>query len=251
MDNQRGTEKKLSIAYSLCIACGIIAAICVGVPYGHWKGTLDVCGTLPSRQNCSCILYGRNTFNYIAGGSNHICNFVTFGPLAYVIFSLLLACFHGFRVMFGSTNSQRTITTKNELGEMVILQTVDSETTSPLTRSFWITKSIISVVLTIYALVLFAMFMDGFLHTCNEYRKRLEKILGIHGTVIPVIHNRLDCNAIFDFMDYIEPDTAIARRDGTINTAASLITGLIASCLSWVLFFFSSIWNINQARNKV
>lgn len=67
MDKQRFVEKYLSIAYSLSAVLGATSAITAGIAWGHWKETLDYCGFLGGRTNCSCILYGRNTLTYFQG----------------------------------------------------------------------------------------------------------------------------------------------------------------------------------------
>lgn len=130
------------------------------------------------------------------------------------------------------------------------MQAVQAGNTSHLPRAFWIFKATATAIFTIYALVHFSIFVDGYLTTCKQYRITLEKLLGVHGTLIPVIHNRLTCNAIFDFMDYIQPDTGNAYREGFINTAADLIIGMMASLFSWLLFFTAMILNITLARRR-
>ncbi|KRT83822.1 hypothetical protein AMK59_3885 [Oryctes borbonicus] len=252
MEQQRLVEKRLSIAYSLCVILGATAAITIGVAWGHWKETLDHCGNLGGRRNCSCILYGQNTLTYFQGGGVPACGWVTFGPIAYMLFSAGLACFHGFRVVFGSKGTKRrTITTRNEVGETVILQTIETNNTSLLPRGFWITTSVIAAVLTVYSLIHFAIYIDGFLSTCSEYRKTLEKALRLSGTVISVIHRRLSCSAVFDFMDYIHPNRADTYRSGLINTAAALIIGILSSFSAWILFLFATVLNIRLARIKL
>lgn len=135
-------------------------------------------------------------------------------------------------------------------GETIEVHAIQTETTDPLPRAFWIVHSIIAVIFTIYALVHFAIFVDGYLKTCNQYKRTLEKILDLRGTVTAVIHRRLSCISIFDFMDYIQPDTGNAYREGFINTGIDLTIGIIASFASWVLFAFAALLNIQMARNK-
>lgn len=107
-----------------------------------------------------------------------------------------------------------------------------------------------TVFFTIYTLVHFSIYLDGYLSTCKQYRLTLAQILQAHGTVLPVIHGRLSCNAIFDFMDYIQPDTGNAYREGFINTGLDLTIGIIASFFSWILFAFTSFYNIKFAKIK-
>lgn len=133
-------------------------------------------------------------------------------------------------------------------GEMVILQTMEVNNISRLPRGFWITTSVMAVILALYSLVHFAIYIDGFLNTCSEYRKTLEKSLRLNGSEVFVVHRRLSCAAIFDFMDYIHPNRADSYRSGIINTAAALIIGIIASFLAWIMFVFASVLNIRFAR---
>lgn len=245
--SQKIAESRLTIAYAMCVVFGATASITTGVAWGHWKETLDQC----VGRNCSCILYGVHTPNYFLGGDGSSCIWVTFGPLIYVLFTLGFTFFHGYRVLFGiKRTTSRTITTKNAVGETVVLQSVELSNTSPLPKAFWITAATMTAFFALYALVHFSIFIDGYLHTCNQYRYTIQKVLGLTGIIIPVIHNRLPCNAIFDFMDYIQPDSGNAYRSGFINTALDLLIGIIASFFAWIVFLLASYINIKQARKK-
>ncbi|RZB58836.1 uncharacterized protein BDFB_007602 [Asbolus verrucosus] len=241
------TEKRLTITYVLCTIAGATASITTGIAWGHWKPTLDQC---VNGKNCSCILYGQHTPSKFLGGNAAPCIWVTFGPLFYVLFCISMACFHGYRVLFSMQSVKtRTVISKNEAGEMVEMRAVQVNGTNPLPKSFWITLSTLTVIFTIYALIHFAIFLDGFRQTCNQYRKTLEILLGVHGTAIPVIHGRLSCQSIFDFMDYMQPDSGNAFRDGFIFTGADLIIGIVSSLFSWIFFIYASFLNITTARN--
>lgn len=135
-------------------------------------------------------------------------------------------------------------------GETIEVHAVQSESTDPLPRAYWISASIVTIFFTIYALVHFALFLDGYLVTCNQYKRTLERLLGVQGTVLPVIYGRLSCTAIFDFMDYMQPDTGIGYREGFINTGIDLSLGIAASCLSWLYFIYASFLNIKMAKYK-
>ncbi|KAJ8963007.1 hypothetical protein NQ314_005625 [Rhamnusium bicolor] len=137
-----------------------------------------------------------------------------------------------------------------EHGETVRIQAVTQETTTPLPRAFWICVSVLSVFFTIYALVHFAIYVDGYYQTCNQYRNTLEKHLSLHGSALPVIYHRLSCQGVFDFMDYIQLDSGNAYRDGIINTGLDLIFGVASAGISWILFLHSSIINIKLSTNR-
>lgn len=243
--DQGSAEKKLTAFYSLIVALGATTSITSGIAWGHWKQTLDQC----IGRNCSCILYGVHTPTVFLGGKDAACIWVTYGPLLYMILSIAMACFHGFRVLFSSKKVvTRTVTAKNEIGETIELHAVQGESTNPLPRAFWITMATITSIFTLYGLIHFSILTDGFFSTCKQYRLALHKQLGFGGTITPVIHERLACTAIYDFMDYIQPDSGNAYREGFINTGIDLTLSISASCFVWVLFLVSSIFNVKCSQ---
>ncbi|XP_050316225.1 uncharacterized protein LOC126750615 [Anthonomus grandis grandis] len=248
--DQLGVEKRLSLCYLVCVALGGITSISTGVAWGHWYRTLDQC----VGRNCSCIIYGKNTLSHFLGGGQSPCIWVTFGPLIYVFFCLCMTCFHGYRVLF-TTKSPRTRTTRSVLAKMehgstVQITTITQEDTSPLPRTFWITLSVLSSLFFAYALIHFAIFVDGYYTTCGQYKRVLEKLLRVDGTAQPVIYRRLYCQSIFDFMDYMQLDTGNAYTSGYINTGLALSFGLSASFFAWVLLFMAGVLNVIMAKRR-
>lgn len=130
------------------------------------------------------------------------------------------------------------------------MQALQETDTSSLPRKFWIVMSGFSSFFTLFALIHFSIYCDGFLSTCNQYRLTLQRILSLSGTALPVIHSRLNCQAIFDFMDYVQPDSLYATRDGFINTGLDLTLGIIASFVSFLLFGAAAFINIRLSRMK-
>lgn len=135
-------------------------------------------------------------------------------------------------------------------GGSIHIETVSQEMTSPLASAFWITTTVYTAIFTIYSLVHFGIYIGGYYRTCNQYRYTLEQHLRIHGTALSVIYNRLSCQGVFDFMDYMQRDTGTAYRDGIINTGLSLIIGISTSFISSVSFFFASFLNVKLSRNN-
>jgi len=72
----------------------------------------------------------------------------------------------------------------------------------------------------------------------------------MHGTVLPVIHARLACQSVFDFMDYMNLDSETAYRNGIINTGLSLLIGLTASFSAWLFLLLASVLNIIMAKRQ-
>ncbi|VEN38961.1 unnamed protein product [Callosobruchus maculatus] len=191
--DQLAVEKKLSLVYLFCAFAGVTSSITTGIAWGHWYRTLDQCVD----RNCSCIIYGHHTYTVFLGGEQVPCIWVTFGPLLYVFCTVSLVCFHGYRVLFATnspkTRSSRAMLAKMEPGESIQIEAVSQESTSPLPTAYWVTVSVLTGLFTIYALIHFSIYVDGYYTTCNQYRKTLEQFLGIHGSALPVIYSRLSC----------------------------------------------------------
>ncbi|CAH0546100.1 unnamed protein product [Brassicogethes aeneus] len=246
--DQLKAEQRLTIIYVLTSIFGAVASITSGIAWGHWKQTLDQC----IGRNCSCILFGEHTPSKFLGGSNGYCIWVTFGPLFLVFFCVGLTCFHGYRVLFSSrappSRKTRSVVAKLEPGENVLITAVSQESTSPLPRAYWIIVAVFSVISTIYAIIHFSVFVQGFYKTCNQYRLELENKFPVGGSALPVIHGRLSCQGIFDFMDYFEMDSGNAYRGGFINTGLDLILGIIGAAFTWMLFLLASYINIKMVQ---
>lgn len=135
-------------------------------------------------------------------------------------------------------------------GEAILMHGIVPSETDSLPRKFWIVISCFSTFFTLYALIHFSIYFDGFLTTCRQYRIVLQKMLSITGSALPVIHSRLQCQAIYDFMDYLQPDPIDSYRNGFINTGLDLILGIFASCVSFVAFGVSSFINIRFTRRS-
>lgn len=134
-------------------------------------------------------------------------------------------------------------------GETVIMQITTTDTES-ISSIYYIVASVITCLMTIYMLAHFSTFVDGYLYTCKQYRRVLIKDLHLTGTAIEVIQSRLPCNAVYDFMDYLEPITEDIIRDNFINTAAALIAGLVCSFFTFIAILVASIINVMFAKNK-
>ncbi|XP_072397184.1 uncharacterized protein [Diabrotica undecimpunctata] len=248
--DQLSAEKRLCCAYILAIAAGATSSISTGIVWSHWYRTLDQCVD----RNCSCIIYGTHTATHFLGGSQGACIWTTFAPLIYVFFGIGFICFHGYRVLFTtkspSGRATRTMLAKLDTGESVQIEAISQETTGHLPTSYWVTAAVFTCIFTVYSLVHFAIYMDGYFRTCNQYRSTLEVLLSVHGTALPVIYQRLQCQGVFDFMDYMQTDSGNAYRDGIINTGLSLIFGVSSACIAWISFLAASVVNIKVARRN-
>ncbi|XP_030761487.1 uncharacterized protein LOC115886466 isoform X2 [Sitophilus oryzae] len=138
--DQLSIEKGLTISYLLCAIMGIISSVTTGIAWGHWYLSLDQCGI---GRNCSCILYGQNTFSRFLGGGQAPCIWITYGPLLYVFLAICMTCFHGYRVLFTTKSpkmrTKRSVIARMNHGSSVQIETIAQEDISSLYRCFWIT----------------------------------------------------------------------------------------------------------------
>lgn len=134
-------------------------------------------------------------------------------------------------------------------GETIVMQIRTTEPT-PVNRVFWIIACIMTGILTLYMLIHFSIFADGYLYTCKQYRNQLKKLLHISGTAVEVIDVRLSCNAIYDFMDYLQLATGDIIRDNFINTAGGLIAGLVGSFFAFFSLLSAAVINVQMAKNS-
>lgn len=97
--NQYQTERRLSWCYGLLSVLLGVCVVCIGVVYGHWKTTLDVCpGSWLENTGCGCIFYGVSTFQYFNGGHNRNCLYAVLAPLPLLVYSIVMSLFHMYRV---------------------------------------------------------------------------------------------------------------------------------------------------------
>lgn len=69
--------------------------------------------------------------------------------------------------------------------------------------------------------------------------------------ILQAIHNRLPCGAIFDFMDYIQPDANNWRRSSEINTGLALQLAIITSWFNFFAWCSACSINFIMARRRL
>lgn len=135
-------------------------------------------------------------------------------------------------------------------GEVIVMTTktdvTDEDDISPY---YWIPVSIIGSFMALFTLIHAAMYLDGFLYSCKQYRNELIKHMQASGPLVAAIQGRLSCASVFDFMDYLHQDVSWdRRREGRINTAAALIIGLICSWTCIALWIWTVVIAAQRAR---
>lgn len=69
--------------------------------------------------------------------------------------------------------------------------------------------------------------------------------------LLQAIHNRLPCGAIFDFMDYVQPDANDWRRGNEINTGIALQLAISTSWFNFISWFATCSINLIMARKRL
>ncbi|XP_046972862.1 uncharacterized protein LOC124539608 [Vanessa cardui] len=253
--NQYQTERRLSWCYGLLAVLLGVSVISTAIPYNHWRATLDVCpGSWLENTNCGCIFYGVSTFQYFSGGHNSYCLYVIFAPLPIIVYALVMTLFHMYRVCInniGQYESEKSTTVEEIEGESIIVTSrARTSQTNDAVIYCWIPTSCIAAVFTIYNLEHAAIMTDGFLKTCQQYRGYLVRELHATGDHATAIHFRLSCQAIFDFMDYIQKDAPNSRRGDFINTGIALQLALITTWLAVILWIVVAAYTAIRAYKE-
>ena len=117
---------------------------------------------------------------------------------------------------------------------------------------WWIIFLVLACSVCVLLIALAVTLTDGYFSTCKEYRHRMAKY-EINGQMASAVANRLNCDAILDFMDYVEPfrrpffrkdyvnynrphEETDYERGSPINTGVSLqiaITSAWINCVAW------------------
>lgn len=241
------SERRLAYLYPLIGALSFICCISTAVAWHHWAYVLDTC----VETNCGCILNGLSTPTFFTGGHIAYCHWATYGLVLPIIFCFIFGIFHVFRVCCGKPRGHTsTATVRQRSGEVVVMTTktdvTDDDDISPY---YWIPVSIIGSFMALYTLVHAAMYLDGFLYSCKQYRNELIKYMQASGPLVAAIQGRLSCASVFDFMDYLHQDVSWdRRREGKIDTSAALIIGIICSWTCIALWIWTVVIAAQRAR---
>lgn len=246
-DKSKQAEKQLASLYTISGILVTISIICLAVTWQHWAWTLDVCINV----DCGCILYGVNTFRTFMGGDAKLCHFGTFALCPVLLVGVCLGAYHGYRTCISRKLDNpkpilRTISQDRQQQERVVV-------IGPKRRSVckqWILAGFLAVLLCFLSLSHSVVLTDGYYKTCNQYRRNLVQLLGSSGREVQVIHNRLSCGAILDYMDYLQPDANNWRRGTEINTGLALQIAITTSWFNFFAWLCIIVINFRMARDR-
>ncbi|XP_011501022.1 PREDICTED: uncharacterized protein LOC105364712 isoform X2 [Ceratosolen solmsi marchali] len=173
-------EKILGILYCLSVMSSLISVISLVITWQYWAWTLDVCINI----NCSCILYGINTFSTFMGGGVNLCHFGAFGLIPIILIGLCLAIYHGYHSYISrnfeerrSLPSIKNYQTRNSLEGRIM---VDGPTPRGPCKH-WMIVAFVNVLICCLSLAHAVVLTDGYYKTCNQYRRNLVRLLGSRG----------------------------------------------------------------------
>ncbi|KAK2581997.1 hypothetical protein KPH14_002433 [Odynerus spinipes] len=243
-------EGLLAILYSGAMILSIISLTCLTVTWQHWEFTLDVCISV----NCGCILYGINTFSTFMGGDIKLCHFGVYGLVPAIVIGLCLGLYHIYRCCINRGLDKPRVMTYNEnrisANDRVVV--IGPKTRIPFKQ--WMPSAFCAALIACLSLAHAVVVTDGFHKTCEQYKRGLIQLLGSMGREAHVIRQRLACGAIFDYMDYLQPDTNNFWRGEEINTGVALQLAIVCTWLnffSWVIIFFLCFIMARKKRNTL
>ncbi|KAJ9597363.1 hypothetical protein L9F63_011752 [Diploptera punctata] len=245
-------ERQLSILYGAATCLSLITIICIAVPWTHWKQILDTC----TNYSCGCILYGTNYFYVYNGGNTSMCQFTTFAPIPVLVIAIIMAGYHGYRVCMSGKKVKRK---QKRNGDVAVIESRSGEPYDGPGLKWLIALIVIACCVSALLAVSTVTLIDGYYTTCREYRHHMTKWEVVNGQMASVINGRLQCGAIFDFMDYMEPirrpffrkdyinynyphEEKDYERGGFINTGLSLqiaISSACINCVTWGLIIIN------------
>ena len=75
-------------------------------------------------------------------------------------------------------------------------------------------------------------------------------LLYVPSSFLQVVHNRLSCGAIFDFMDYLQTDVTNWNRVKEIDTGLALLLAIISTWFNFFAWTFAFFLNVIMARKR-
>ncbi|XP_063633598.1 uncharacterized protein LOC134804480 [Cydia splendana] len=255
--NQYVIEKRLCICYGMLALLLTIAVVFVAIPFNHWRTTLNVCpGNYFENTNCGCIFYGVTTYRNFNGGHHSRCMYATLAPVPILIYAIIMALFHMYRVCInnvGRYEDEKSASMQEIEGQSIVVTSrarVAQRNDSVI--YCWVPSATIGAIFCIYNLVHAAIITDGFVKTCNQYRSYLVTELRAAGDQTTAIHFRLSCQAIYDYMDYIQknPNGIVTQGEYYINTGLLLQLAIIASWVSVALWMAVVVFTTMRAYKE-
>jgi drug/metabolite transporter (DMT)-like permease len=116
---------------------------------------------------------------------------------------------------------------------------------------WWLAAAVLSAVLALLTLAAALTMTVGVAQACQQYRENLIESLAADGYLASLLTERLSCQAVFDFMDFLQP---IKERHSAnfINSGVALhfaIFALWIGAVAWVAAALASVFEALRARS--
>ncbi|XP_076655433.1 uncharacterized protein LOC143360463 [Halictus rubicundus] len=248
--NERRAEYILGVLYVLSVILSVTSLISLVTVWQHWTWTLNVCINV----DCGCILYGINTFSTFMGGDIKLCHFGVYGLIPVILIGLCLGGYHGYRCCINRNLEKPTRIQEDATRSLKAADRVATVVIRPKARSpykHWIPIVFVAILFCCLSLAHAIIMTDGYYKTCNQYRKRLIHLMSSTGGEAEVIHSRLSCGAIFDFMDYLQPEENHWRRVKQIDTGFALRLAIVSTWLNFSVWIFICLLSVIMARRRL
>ncbi|XP_053980470.1 uncharacterized protein LOC128877308 [Hylaeus volcanicus] len=241
-------ELTLGALYISSAIFSVTSLISLVTVWQHWTWNLDVCISI----DCSCILYGINTFRTFTGGEVKFCHFGVYGLVPAILIGLCLGGYHAYRCCINRNfdgpvrvydNPRRSL---NDVPRTVVVR---PKSRRPYRQ--WLAALFLAILMCCLSFAHAVITTGGYYKTCEQYRRRLIELLNSTGREAELIHDRLSCGAIFDFMDYLEPQLADWRRDKLVDTGIALQLAIIFTWLNVCAWILAFLLNFVMARKRI
>ncbi|XP_015430628.1 PREDICTED: uncharacterized protein LOC107187133 [Dufourea novaeangliae] len=251
MIDERRAECTLSVLYVSSAILSVTSLTSLVTVWQHWAWTLDVCVNV----DCGCILHCINTFSTFTGGDAKLCQFGVYGTIPAILVGLCLGGYHGYRCCIDrnldkpARITDDTTRNLNESGGDRRTVVIRPKRRGPY--KYWIPVVFLAILLCCLSLAHAVVMTDGYYKTCDQYRKRLVRILDLTIGEAEAIHNRLSCGAIFDFMDYLQSTESSWRSGSRIDTGFALRLAVISTWLNFFDWAFVFLLSVIMARRRL
>ncbi|CAB3378150.1 Hypothetical predicted protein [Cloeon dipterum] len=250
---QQRSERRLIYVYSVGAVFSAIGLVCTAVAFGYWHFTLDECDGDPivDKRHCGCLLFTQSSTRLLIGGDTRVCHFVEFSTIPGIVIGFSMAAWHWYRVFFVLNKPPKRYRRRpvnaqevNQKGEVIVVQR-----TSWTSVASWLSAFLLVLLVGALSLTAAVTITVGSVQTCEQYRENLIETLSADGYMAALIKDRLSCQAVFDFMDYLLP---IKERNSAnfINTGVALQLGIVAIWFSAVAFTAAASLCFIQATRR-
>ncbi|KAK6633964.1 hypothetical protein RUM44_004571 [Polyplax serrata] len=265
---EEGKETKYFWLYIWSVCLFAISIITSSLPWSHWAYTINTC----PGYNCECILFGKSFYDQFAGGETIFCKLTTLLQIPLFLTACFLSFYQGRRVLVirrernrikgqkGDGEGNPLLLLKSRNGRVlkegdVFVEEKEIEMEPP-SRKLCITLVVISSVCLLLVTSIYILHVVGYHWSCNEYRRMLMHLLRASGNMAQILSERLECTAIFSFMDYLQPkrklyDPYDYERTYRINTGMSLFIAQMALLKNVFVWICISYLNIKMLRKRI